>query len=208
MSIQELMDRFENHCRAIHDDIRCMADDIEECRNDISEYGEDSEYVMNHLFVMNATLQRIGREASAALSGIVALNDADQNQNETQNDSYEIVTIFDRPVLFTNLRIPRDQVPDGLYCYDIRHDDECSGRMVELKDHVLVNHWGTVLSAKPFEPREYDGHIYSSSQGIVIEDDDYNYTGDEMTASEYISRYAELEQEYSEQNEDAGMEMT
>ena len=131
-----------------------------------------------------------------------------QKQDEVRNDSYEIVTIFDQPVLFTSLRIPRDFVPDGLYCYDIRHDDECGGRMTELKDHVLVNHWGTVLSAKPFEPREFDGHIYSSEQGIVIEDDDYNYTGDEMTASEYINRYDEIEQEYSEQNESMGMEMT
>ena len=131
-----------------------------------------------------------------------------QKQDEIRNDNYEIVTIFDQPVLFTSARIPRDFVPDGLHCYDIRHDDECGGRMTELKDRVLVNHWGTVLSVKPFEPREYDGHIYSSEQGIIIEDDDYNYTGEEMTATEYIQKYDELEQEYSEQNEGMGMEMT
>ena len=131
-----------------------------------------------------------------------------QEQNKIRNDSYEIVTIFDQPVLFTSGRIPRDFVPDGLYCYDIRHDDECGGRMAELKDHVMVNHWGTVLSAKPFEPREFEGRMFSSKEGIVIEDEDYNYTGEEMTAGEYIKIYDELEQEYSEQKESMGMEMT
>ena len=130
------------------------------------------------------------------------------NKNQFMNEKFEIVTIFDKPVLFTNLRIPREIIPDGTYCYDIRHDDDCEGYMCELKDFVLVNHWGTVLSAKPFEPREFEGRMFSSKEGIVIEDEDYNYTGEEMTAGEYKKIYDELEQEYSEQKESMGMEMT
>lgn len=123
------------------------------------------------------------------------------------NDEFEVITIFDRPVLFTSERIDRDCVPEGLYCYDIRHDDECSGDMVELKDYILVNHWGTVLSAKPFEPREFEGRMFSSKEGIVIGDEDYNYTGDEMTVSEYIEKYEELEQEHSGLNNNLDLKM-
>lgn len=129
-------------------------------------------------------------------------------EKSIMDKNFDVVTIFDKPVLFTCERIKRDTVPDGIYCYDIRHDDECQGIMVELKDFVLVNHWGTILSKKPFEPREYGGKIFSSEQGIVIEDDDYNFVGDEMKLSEYLERYDELCREYCEQKEKNNIEMS
>lgn len=122
--------------------------------------------------------------------------------------SFDVVTIFDKPVLFTCERIKRNIVPDGIYCYDIRHDDECQGIMTELKDFVLVNHWGTILSKKPFEPREYGGKVFSSEQGIIIEEDDYNFVGDELKVSEYLKRYDELCREYGEQEEKNNIEMS
>ena len=63
-----------------------------------------------------------------------------------KEERYELVMAERYPVLFTNARINRDSVPKGLYCYDIRHDDECQGIACEIKKFVLVNHWGTILS--------------------------------------------------------------
>lgn len=117
------------------------------------------------------------------------------NKEQFLNESFELVTIFNKPVLFTNLRIPRELIPDGMYCYDIRHDDECRGDMVELKDFVMVNHWGTVISDKPFEPREYDGRWFSTKEGLYIEEEDYNYLGENCSLKDYIENYDKLDEE-------------
>lgn len=42
-------------------------------------------------------------------------------------EHYEEITVCGKPALFTSIRIKRDTVPDGLYTYDVRHDDECRG---------------------------------------------------------------------------------
>lgn len=42
-------------------------------------------------------------------------------------EHYEEITVCGKPALFTSIRIKRDTVPDGLYAYDVRHDDEYGG---------------------------------------------------------------------------------
>ena len=37
--------------------------------------------------------------------------------------TYQEVTIFDRPALFTECRIDRATVPEGVYRYELRHGD-------------------------------------------------------------------------------------
>ena len=47
-------------------------------------------------------------------------------------EHYEEITVCGKPALFTGIRIRRDTVPDGLYAYDVRHDDECRGIACEI----------------------------------------------------------------------------
>ena len=54
--------------------------------------------------------------------------------------SYEEITVCGRPALFTSIRIRRDTIPDGLYAYDVRHDDECRGIACEIAPFVMVNY--------------------------------------------------------------------
>ena len=119
---------------------------------------------------------------------------------------FQLVTIFYKPVLFTSDRIKRADLPKGVCCYDIRHDDECKGDMAQIKDYVMVNHWGTVISKEPFEPREECGHLYTTADGLTIEDDDYNYLSEDYTIDEYKEKYTELAAQYAEQDSD-GMKM-
>lgn len=63
-----------------------------------------------------------------------------------ENEKFEKILLYRRPVLFTNLRIRNDAVPEGIYKYELRHDDECTGEIVQIAHSVLVNHWGTILS--------------------------------------------------------------
>ena len=66
-------------------------------------------------------------------------------------EHYEEITVCGKPALFTSIRIKRDTVPDGLYAYDVRHDDECRGIPCEIAPLVMVNHWGTIILAEPLE---------------------------------------------------------
>lgn len=72
-------------------------------------------------------------------------------------EHYEEITVCGKPALFTSIRIKRDTVPDGLYTYDVRHDDECRGIPCEIAPYVMVNHWGTrssILGAASFAAKK------------------------------------------------------
>lgn len=125
---------------------------------------------------------------------------------ENMPKRYEAVIIFNKPMLFTNERLEYENIPNGLHRYDIR-DGGMDGNMCELKDKVGVNHWGTVLSRDAVEPRIIDGKEKDTKEGIIMTDDDYNYTGEEFTTQEYLDNYTYLEAEYCESEETQGMTM-
>lgn len=54
-------------------------------------------------------------------------------------ERYEEITVCGKPALFTSIRIKRDTVPDGLYAYDVRHDDECRGIPCEIAPFVILD---------------------------------------------------------------------
>ena len=68
--------------------------------------------------------------------------------------------------LFTNGRVDRDKLPEGLYCYDLRGSDEDPGELRYLEERVVVNHAGSVITAQPIELPEsgrldvYDGMAF------------------------------------------------
>jgi hypothetical protein len=70
-----------------------------------------------------------------------------QNPN---TENYEQISLFDKTALFTSLRIDRDELPVGLHAYDIRHGDTGMDA-IELKDSILVNHMGTVITKEPID---------------------------------------------------------
>ena len=43
--------------------------------------------------------------------------------DDIANERFEKILLYKRPVLFTPLRIKSDAVPEGLYKYELRHDD-------------------------------------------------------------------------------------
>lgn len=136
----------------------------------------------------------------------VKLSKMKNEAKDTIQEKYEAVIIFNQPMLFTNLRIEDNDVPEGLYRYDIR-DGGMDGNMCELKDRVAVNHWGTVLSRNAVVPRTIDGIEMNSKDGIAMTDDDYNYTGELFTTEEFLEKYEYLVSEYCEQEQTEEMTM-
>lgn len=65
---------------------------------------------------------------------------------DAEKEVFELAMLDAYPVLFTDARVDRKTVPEDLFCYDVRHDDDGQGIACEVKPHVIVNHWGTILS--------------------------------------------------------------
>jgi hypothetical protein len=79
--------------------------------------------------------------------------------HDAMTEHYEEITVCGKPALFTSIRIKRDTVPEGLYAYDVRHDDECRGIPCEIAPFIMVNHWGTIILTEPLELPD-DGRRY------------------------------------------------
>lgn len=106
---------------------------------------------------------------------------------DARKERFELVEVFDRPMLFTCLRVDRNTVPKGLYLYEVRNDDDQCGIPVEIGRWIMVNHWGTLLSATPIklEPNRYNNNAYRH----IDPENDWNYTGDLCSAKEYMDKY-------------------
>ena len=104
------------------------------------------------------------------------------NANEAD---YERLELLGHDTLFTCLRIDRKTLPNGLYAYDLRDCDDCTGDPCQLKNFVMVNHWGTVVLREPIEGAE---------NGVDLDRNDYNYLGEEMTLNEFANPAPIMEQ--------------
>ena len=93
---------------------------------------------------------------------------------------YERFMILNQDSIFTNARIDRTTVPEGLYAYDLR--DTCDGEPNELRETVFVNHLGTVLTKEP---------IIGAERGIDIRFNNYNFIGDPITLEEFMETQKE-----------------
>lgn len=106
---------------------------------------------------------------------------------DAMKETYEEVTVFGKPMLFTCGRIDRNTVPKGMYAYDVRHDDEGMGDPCEIAPHILVNHWGTLISNEPIrlQPGAYTGKPCR----VVDPETDWNYEGAPCTLKEYMEQH-------------------
>lgn len=100
------------------------------------------------------------------------------NGIHASKDVYELLEICGQTVLFTNARLDRETVPEGIYAYDLRHDDLCQGNICEIKPFVMVNHWGTILCREPME--------MTDGECLYVSEDDYGYLGESVTLEEFL----------------------
>ena len=93
------------------------------------------------------------------------------------DEKLEVIEILDHKALFSNGRLLPEQIPEGLYAYDLRHSDD-GDRFCSVEPRVGVNHGGTVLLKEVLDFGE-QGYI------PLDEDTEPNFTGEEMTAEEF-----------------------
>ena len=91
---------------------------------------------------------------------------------------YQEIEIFDIPGLFSNGRIDSSDVLPGLYRYELRGSDYDPGMPIAVEDHVVVNHAGSILTARPIPSME-EGRRY------LTEEEGLNFVGGEVTAYQF-----------------------
>ena len=104
------------------------------------------------------------------------------NQQKIQiaNDKqYQEIELFDKPGLFSNGRIARDDLPEGVYCYDLRGSDDDPGDPVSVEEKVMVNHAASVLLTEPLELPE-TGYL------MLTEEEGLNFTGGFSTLAQFL----------------------
>ena len=93
---------------------------------------------------------------------------------------YQEVEIFDIPALFSNGRVTPADIPEGMYCYDLRGSDDDPGMPVTVENHVVVNHAGSIITAKPLDLGE-EGRL------ALTEDEGLNFVGGEISAYRFFN---------------------
>ena len=104
------------------------------------------------------------------------------NQKKIQianDEQYQEIELFDKSGLFSNGRIVRDNLPEGVYCYDLRGSDYDPGEPVCVEEQVVVNHAGSVLLTEPLELAE-DGRL------ILTEEEGLNFVGGFSTLTQFL----------------------
>lgn len=64
---------------------------------------------------------------------------------------FEQVELLGKSVLFTEQRVDRATVPEGLRCYELRHTGADWGEPCELARGIMVNFMGTILTSDPYQ---------------------------------------------------------
>ena len=93
------------------------------------------------------------------------------NQKKIQianDEQYQEIELFDKPGLFSNGRIVRDNLPEGVYCYDLRGSDYDPGEPVCVEEQVVVNHAGSVLLTEPLELAENGRLMLTEEEGLIF----------------------------------------
>ena len=104
------------------------------------------------------------------------------NQNKIQianDEQYQEIELFDKPGLFSNGRIARDTLPEGVYCYDLRGSDYDPGDPIYVEDRVGVNHAGSVILAEPLDLSK-EGYLR------LTEEEGLNFVGCFSTLAQFL----------------------
>ena len=117
---------------------------------------------------------------SAAVHEIAHSKLHNQKKIQIDNDEeYQEVELFEKPALFSNGRVSRDDLPEGVYCYDLRGSDDDPGEPIYVENRVGVNHAGAVLLTEPLDLRA-EGYLR------LTEEEGLNFTGGFSTLSRFL----------------------
>lgn len=105
-------------------------------------------------------------------------------QKETiLDEQLQEIEIFDKPGLFSNSRLRDEDVPEGLYRYDLRGSDYDPGQPILVEKTVIVNHAASVLMAEELD--------LGADGRLELGEEDLNFTGGLLTVREFMKEQEE-----------------
>lgn len=105
-------------------------------------------------------------------------------QKETiLDEQLQEIEIFDKPGLFSNGRLRDEDVPEGLYRYDLRGSDYDPEQPILVEKTVIVNHAASILMAEELDLGA-DGRLELGEEGL-------NFTGGLLTVREFMKEQEE-----------------
>ena len=106
------------------------------------------------------------------------LNQTGTGYCQVDSEELDVIEFLDRTMLFSNDRLFPDELPIGLYAYELRMTDD-GERYGSLEPSVGVNFGGTVLTDQPIDFGEA-GYLE------LTEDNDPNFTGETRTMGQFL----------------------
>lgn len=111
------------------------------------------------------------------------------------DEKLDVIELLDRKALFSNGRLAPEEIPEGLYAYDLRYSDD-GNSFATIEPKVSVNHGGTVLMKELLDFGE-GGYI------SFTEDSSPNFLSKEMSVREF----AQMDMEENERMQTGGMQL-
>ena len=103
---------------------------------------------------------------------------------DVMKETYTEFRVLEKPALFSGLRLNWNTVPEGMYLYEVRHDDYGKGDPVQIGKGVLVNFWGSILTCEPLDLEE-DGRL------DIDPEQDWDYLeGKNCSIREFMEKYS------------------
>lgn len=109
------------------------------------------------------------------------MREQQEKEHPEQAEEYQQAEFYDVPALFSNGRVERESLPEGIFCYELRGADYDPGHPLTVEEHVTVNHAATILTAVP---------VTIPEQESLRLGDGLNFTGGEQTIPEYLQEMA------------------
>ena len=98
----------------------------------------------------------------------------------------QAVEFMDRKALFSDTRLKKNEIPEGLYRYELR--DRGDGEFCTVEKEVVVNHAGTLLMKEPLDLGE-SGYIE------LDEETGLNFLGYDQTMQEFVTEEKQQEEQ-------------
>ncbi len=95
------------------------------------------------------------------------------------DEEFDVIEVNGVTALFNNGRFAKDEIPIGLYSYDLRFKDD-GVEVGSIEPNVLVNHAGSILTSVPID---------FGDKGVIVLSDDTspNFLGEEKTILDFIN---------------------
>ena len=124
--------------------------------------------------------------------GELYANISRRKQENIRDEKMQAVEFMDRKALFSDTRLKKGEVSEGLYRYELR--DRGDGEFCTVEKEVVVNHAGTLLMKEPLDLGE-NGYIELDNETGL------NFLGYDQTMQEFMTE----EKQQEEQKEGGGI---